>query len=252
MLTRAILRRPGAAFAAGLTKADLGAPELSAMLAQHEAYAAALAALGLEIELLEPLPDYPDAYFVEDVAVIIPELAVVCRPGAPSRRGEADEINFVLARHRPVANLTGTATLEGGDVLIVDKQVIVGLSSRTNPEGAEQLGRLLAPHGYALRTAPVAGGLHLKSSVTQVSKGTLLATEAFAGLPALDGFTVLTAAPGEEFAANTLLLNGTLLMPAGAPKTMGKLKALGVPIVALEISEARKMDGGLTCMSLRL
>jgi len=252
MLTRAILRRPGPAFAAGLTKAALGAPDLSAMLAQHEAYAAALAALGLEIELLEPLPHFPDSYFVEDVAVIIPELAVVCRPGAPSRRGEADEINFELARHRPVANLTGTATLEGGDVMIVGKQLFVGLSSRTNQEGAEQLGRLLAPHGYELRTAPVVGGLHLKSSVTQVGPGTLLATEAFAGLPALDGYTVLTAAADEEFAANTLLVNGTLLVPAGAPKTLRKLEGLGVPIVALEIGEARKMDGGLTCMSLRL
>ena len=252
MFTRAILRRPGPDFASGLTTSALGPAELPAMLAQHAAYAAALSRLGLQLELLDPLPGFPDAYFVEDVAVIVPELAIVGRPGAPSRRGEADAINFVLAKHRPVANLTGDATLDGGDVLVVDKRVWVGRSSRTNQEGIAQLTALLAPHGYEVRKAEVPDGLHFKSSVTYVGNGTLLATEAFASLPALEGCAVITAARGEEFAANTLFVNGTLLVPAGAPETRQKLDALGVPIVALEISEVRKMDGGLTCMSLRL
>jgi len=252
MLTRAILRRPGPDFAAGLTTSALGAPALSTMLAQHAAYAGALARLGLQIELLDPLPGFPDAYFVEDVAVIVPELAIVTRPGAPSRRGEAGEINFVLARHRPVANVTGDATLEGGDVLVLGKRVWVGLSSRTNQQGASQLRRLLEPHGYEVRTEEVPGGLHFKSSVTHLGEGRMLTTEAFADLPALADCERVVVEPGEEFAANCLFVNGTLLVPAGAPKTRRKLDALGLPIVELDVSEARKMDGGLTCMSLRL
>src|SRR5438067_5365108 len=155
VLTRAILRRPGPDFAAGLTTAGLGTPDLAIMLAQHAAYADALRALGLEIEVLDALPGFPDAYFVEDVAVVVPELAVVTRPGAPSRLGEADAIVAALARYRPVARLSPPGTLDGGDVLVAGGTVFIGLSSRTNERGAAQLARLLEPHGYRSRTVPV-------------------------------------------------------------------------------------------------
>src|SRR5207302_3252874 len=139
VLTRAILRRPGADFAAGITTAGLGVPDHARMLVQHAAYATTLRALGLAVDVLEPLSGFPDAYFVEDVAVIVPELAVIARPGATSRRGETDAIVPVLASHREVVRLEQPATLDGGDVLVADRAVFVGLSARTNAEGAAQL-----------------------------------------------------------------------------------------------------------------
>ena len=252
MLTRAILRRPGPDFAAGLTTAGLGTPDPSRMLAQHAAYADALRALGLEIEVLDPLPGFPDAYFVEDVAVVVPELAVVARPGAPSRRGEAEAIVPVLARHRELARLEQPATLDGGDVLIAGRTVFIGLSARTNEAGAEQLARLLEPHGYRSQTVPVAAGLHLKSSVSWLGGETLLVNKRAADRPELRVFRRIVVDATEEAACNTLLVNGTLLTPAGFPETRRQLDETGLPVVELDLTEPRKMDGGLTCMSLRL
>ena len=248
---RALCRRPGPDFADGLTTAGLGRPDFDRMLAQHDAYVAALRALGLEVEVLEALPGFPDAYFVEDAALVFPGLAVVTRPGAPSRRDEAEALAPALARHRPLARLEAPATLDGGDVLVVGRQVFVGLSDRTNPEGAAQLARLLAPHGYAVVPVPVAAGLHFKSSVNWVGGDTLLLTAAFAGREELAGFRRLVMDPAEAYAANTLWINGTLLTPSGFPRTRALLETLGLPIVELDMGETRKMDGGLTCLSLR-
>lgn len=251
MFTRALLRSPGPDFADGLTTAELGRPTLAAMEAQHRAYAATLAELGLEVELLPALPGYPDAYFVEDGAVVVPELAVITRPGAPSRRGEEESLAPALAQHRPLARITEPGTLDGGDVLIVDKELFVGLSDRTNREGAEQLGALLAPHGYRLHCVPVGAGLHLKSSVNYVGEGALLMTAALAEREAFAPFRRLVVEEADAYATNTLLINGTLLTPAGFPRVRALLEPLGLPIRELDTSEARKMDGGLTCLSLR-
>jgi dimethylargininase len=252
VLTRAILRRPGPDFAAGITTATLGAPDPSRMLAQHGAYADALRAAGLEVEVLGALPGFPDAYFVEDVAVVVPELAVVARPGATSRRGEADEIVPVLARHRPLARLEHPATLDGGDVLIVGRTVYIGVSARTNHEGAEQLAHLLAPHGYRSQMIPVASGLHLKSSVSWVGGETLLLSARFADRPEFRASRRIVVDGADEAACNALLINGTLFTPAGFPNVRRRLEAAGLAVIELDVSEARKMDGGLTCMSLRL
>jgi len=252
VLTRAILRRPGADLAAGITTSCLGAPDLALMLAQHAAYAATLRALGLAIDVLEPLPGFPDAYFVEDVAVVVPELAVIARPGASTRQEETGPIVPVLAAHREVARLEAPATLDGGDVLVVDREVFVGLSARTNAEGAAQLGRLLEPHRYRTRTVPVGAGFHLKSSVSWLGGETLLVSERFANAPELRGYRCIPVDAGDEAACNTLLVNGTLLVPAGFAAARRKVEQAGLPIVELDVSEARKMDGGLSCMSLRL
>jgi len=252
VLTRAILRRPGPDFATGLTTAGFGEPDPLRMLAQHAAYASALRALGLEVEVLDPLPGFPDAYFIEDVAVVVPELAVVARPGAASRRGEADAIVPVLARYRELARLEHPATLDGGDVLVAGRTIFIGLSARTNEVGAEQLARLLEPRGYRSRTVPVATGLHLKSSVSWLGAETLLVSERFADLPELRAFRRIVVDETEEPACNTLLVNGTVLTPAGFPRARRQLDETGLPVVELELTEARKMDGGITCMSLRL
>ncbi|HEY6907949.1 MAG TPA: arginine deiminase family protein [Myxococcales bacterium] len=252
MLTWAIVRRPGPDFARGLTTAALGEPDAARMLAQHAAYADALRALGLEVEVLDPLPGFPDAYFVEDVAVVVPELAVVARPGAPSRLGEAEAIVPALGRHRELARLEAPATLEGGDVLVAGRTVFIGLSARTNAEGAAQLARLLEPHGYRCRTVPVAAGLHLKSSVSWLGGDLLLLAGRFADRPEFRAFRRIVLDAAEEPACNTLLVNGTLLTPAGFPEARRQLEDARLPIAELDVSEVRKMDGGLTCLSLRL
>lgn len=251
MFSRAIVRRPGADFCQGITTQAPSSADYAAMRRQHEAYVAVLESLGLRVDVLEPLPGYPDAYFVEDAAVVTPGLAVITRPGARARRGEVPSVEAALAPHRPLARIEPPGTLDGGDVLVADRHVFVGLSGRTNREGAAQLGRLLEGRGYTWEPVPVGAGLHLKSGVNWLDDGVLLATEAFASMEAFSGYRLVTVTPAEAYAANTLWINGCLLTPAGYPDTLRKLESLGMRVLPLDVSEARAMDGGLTCMSLR-
>ncbi|MBN2200259.1 MAG: amidinotransferase [Candidatus Aminicenantes bacterium] len=250
-LTRAIVRLPGENFGQGLTTAGLGAPDFRTMLGQHAAYVRALENLGLEVLTLEPQSLFPDAHFVEDTAVVLPELAVIARPGAPSRRGEEETIEPVLRRFRPVARIREPGTLDGGDVLVAGRRIFCGLSARTNEEGARQLGALVMDRGYSLTTVPVASGLHLKSGVSHLGGERLLLTRGMAGCGLFRSFENIEVDPSEEFAANALFCNGSLVVPAGAARTRRKLEKLGMPLVVLDVSEARKMDGGLTCLSIR-
>jgi dimethylargininase len=251
MFTRAIVRKPGPDFGLGLTTADLGPPSYPLILEQHAAYVAALRRLGLEIVVLEPAPGFPDAYFVEDPAVVTPEAAVIANPGAPSRRGEENTLEPVLARFRRTVRIQAPATLDGGDVLAAGGRYFVGLSERTNAGGARALGRILEEQGISWTGVPVGAGLHLKSGVNSLGGNALVLNEALAGQAAFAGFDRIVLDPGDEYAANTLWINGHLLMPAGFPRARRKLEALGLPVHELEVSEVRKMDGGLTCMSLR-
>ena len=251
MFTQAITRTPGKDFARGLTTADLGRPDIATMRRQHRAYVETLEGLGLAVETLPPLEGYPDAYFVEDAAIMTPEVAIVTRPGAMARRGEERAIEASVTRHRRVAHIEPPGTIEGGDVLFVGKRVYVGLSARTNRAGIEQLRAILAPHGYSVQGVPVKAGLHLKSSVSQVGPDTLLLGPPLAACDAWDGLRRLRVPLEEAYAANALLINDHLLLPSGYPATRELLESLGMPIIELDSSEARKMDGGLSCMSLR-
>lgn len=251
MFTHAITRLPGENFADGITTSTLGRPGYPLILEQHRAYRQALQDLGLEVILLPAEPGFPDAYFVEDPAIVTPGLAVICNPGAVSRRGEGITLEPVLKGYRPVAHILPPGTLEGGDVLCVEDHFFIGLSERTNQEGAAQLTALLEPSGYTCSTIPVAAGLHLKSGVNYVGSNTLLVTSSLADHPAFTRYQKILIDPEEEYAANTLLVNGTLLTPRGFPKTRAELARLGKPVIELDVSEVQKMDGGLTCMSLR-
>jgi dimethylargininase len=251
MFTHAITRLPGENFAEGLTTSTLGPPIYELILEQHKAYRQALQSLGLEVILLPLEPDYPDAYFVEDPAIITPSIAIITRPGAPSRQGEETTLEPVLKQFKPVVHIHSPGTVEGGDVLCVEDQFFIGLSSRTNKEGAFQLSSLLEAAGYTAITVPISSGLHLKSSVNYVGKNTLLVTGSIADHPVFTEYEKILLDPDEEYAANTLLVNDTLLMPKGFPKTHDKLTSLGMTVIELDVSEVQKMDGGLTCMSLR-
>ena len=251
MFSHAITRRPGPDLARGLTTADLGPPDSSRALVQHTAYVAALRDLGLAVTELPALPGHADACFVEDTAVVVPELAVVTRPGAPSRRGETASVAAVLAEHRELATITPPGTVDGGDVLVADRTCWIGISGRTNASGAEQLASLLGARGYACRLVPVTGGLHLKSHANHVGDRTLLLAESWSARTEFADWSRITVPAAETYACNTLLVNGTLLVPAGYRDTARLLAGLGLPMLALDTSEIRKLDGGLTCLSLR-
>ncbi len=251
MITNAITRKPGFNCAAGMTTADLGQPDYQHLCGQHRTYIDALLTLGLDVVTLDPLLDFPDAYFVEDVAVVTPELAVITRPGAPSRRGETAAMKPILGQYKPLACIEAPGLLEGGDVAIIGKHVFIGLSERTNEAGAVQLGRFLEPQGYSWSTIPVGEGLHLKSSVNVIGDNTLLLTADFAGRPEFEAYEQIVVDEDEAYGANCLEINGTVLMAAGFPGLRAKLERLERPIIELNMSECEKMDGGLTCLSLR-
>lgn len=252
MYNHAITRLPGENFADGLTTSHLGRPSFPLILQQHQAYVQALRSLALEVIVLPAEPAYPDAYFVEDPAIVTFKLAVITRPGAPSRQGEEITLELVLKQYRPVVHIIPPGTVEGGDILCIGNHFFIGLSERTNREGADQLATLLAAAGHTSETVPVASGLHLKSSVNYVGKGALLVTKSLADYPGFTKYEKILLDADEEYAANTLWVNDCLLMPKSFPKTHAKLARLGMTIIELNVSEVQKMDGGLTCMSLRL
>jgi len=251
MFTHAITRKPGKNFAQGITTSDLETPNYKLMVKQHGAYIQALKSLGLEVIVLDPEPDFPDAYFVEDTAVVTPDVAVITNPGAEDRKGEEDTIEPLLSKHRKTIYVKPPGTLDGGDVLMVDTHFFIGISERSNMEGAEQLGRILEKYGNSWAAVPVNSGLHLKTCVNFVGNNTLLITEDFADLNEFKGFDKIILNKEEESAANTLFINDCLIIPKGFPDTRKKLATLGLDIIELDVSEACKMDGGLTCMSIR-
>lgn len=248
--TQAIVRRPADSCGAGLTTAQLGAPDFVRTLAQFDAYCDALRARDVELIELPALDGFPDAHFVEDVAVVTPEFAIVTRPGAPERRGEIDAIAAPLGAHRPLLPMAD-GRLDGGDVMLVGKRFYIGLSSRTDAAGIAAFKTLAAPHGYTVEAIGVGGGLHLKSVVNALGDDVLLVTRDLADHPAFAHLRRIEVDEADAYACNTLHVNGALLTPAGYPRVHEALDALGLPLLMLDTSEFRKMDGGLTCLSLR-
>jgi dimethylargininase len=247
----AITRLPAQTFDRGITTAKLGPPSYESVLKQHRAYTEALKSIGLKVIELEPLSEYPDAHFVEDTAVVTSEMAIITNPGAPSRQGEEKSIAAVLAQYRPLEHIQAPGTVDGGDVLMIDNHYLIGISQRTNPQGAEQMGRILDRQGKTHATVAVGAALHFKSSVNYAGKNTVLVTPDVAEHEALAAYEKIIIDPKESYAANTLWINDYLLIPRGFPNTKTKLKALGLPIIELDVSEMQKMDGGLTCLSIR-
>ena len=252
MFTHALARKPGPNFSMGLTTSLLGKPSYTLIKKQHDAYVEALGKRGLDVMLLDPQPDYPDAYFVEDTAVVTADVAVITIPGAISRQGEQTSIEPVLSRFRKIEKIQAPGTVDGGDVLMAAQRFFIGISDRTNTEGARQLGAILESYGYRWDTISVGEGLHLKSSVNFVGENTLILTPPFQNLNLFDSFDKIVLDEAEAYAANTLWVNDALIMPAGFPAAKDKLSKMGLPIIELDVSEVAKMDGGLTCLSLRL
>ncbi|HXA48569.1 MAG TPA: amidinotransferase [Burkholderiaceae bacterium] len=252
--SNAILRVPAASCANGLTTADLGAPDPQQTRAQFNAYVNILSDLGLTVTVLPADPAFPDGHFVEDTAVVTSEFAIITHPGAVSREGEIATIEPVLARYRQIERIGAdtSARMDGGDVLMVEKCFFVGRSARTNTEGIKEFAAIVEKYGYRVDVIDVSAGLHLKSIVNYVGCNTLLLDDAFASHPAFAEFDHLIVKAEEVYAGNTLWINDTLITPEGYPDTFEKLSRLGLNMITTPTSELKKMDGGLTCLSLRL
>ncbi len=205
-----------------------------------------LAHLGCEVLRLPALDEHPDSVFVDDTAVVLDELAVITRPGAESRRGEVGSIAEALAPWRRLVWLEEPCTLDGGDVLRVDKTLYVGRSRRTNEDGIRRLAREAEPLGYRVKPVDVSDCLHLKAAVGPVAPGAVLLNPARVDSGDFDGLVTLEVAPDEPDAANTLLLGGHILLPKGQPKTVGILDSLGVPIIEVDLGELTKAESGLS------
>ncbi len=218
--------------------------------AQHDDYRAALASLGCRVVTLAAEPDFPDAVFVEDVAVVVDEVAVMTRPGAPSRRAEGARVADALSPFRPLLHIDAPGMLDGGDVLRIDRDVFVGRSQRSNDAGIAQLRTLLAPFGYTVHAVQTRDCLHLKSAVTQVAERTVLLQSAWVDRAAFDVYDVVEIDPGEPHAANVLRIGETLLMPSCFPRTHQRLEVAGLRVVVVDVSELQKAEGAVTCCSI--
>jgi dimethylargininase len=225
-----------------------GRVDVARAIAQHAAYERALAAAGLEVRRLAALDGFPDAVFVEDTALLLGAHAVILRPGATSRAGETRSTAEGLADSFTVHRL-GAGHVDGGDVLRIGRRLYVGLSSRTDEAGLRALAAAVAPLGYDVVPVPVAGGLHLKSAATCVA-GVLLHNPDWVSAARFADVEPVAVAPGEAYGGNVLLAGATLLAAADGPRTAEILAARGFDVVALDISEMRKADAALTCMSL--
>ena len=219
---------------------------------QHQRYAAELRALGCELQWLPPLPAHADGVFVEDTAVLVPELAVITRPGVASRRGEVESVAASLTRHLPVTRLSEPATLEGGDVLRIGHSLYVGISGRSNAAGVAQLGAALAPLGYSVRAVPLSGCLHLKSACTFIPPEVLLVNPAWVDPQLFAATAPLAVDADEPYAANTLTVGGVTLVSSAYPRTQQRLEQAGIATRALEVDELHKAEAALTCMSIML
>ncbi|HTX73145.1 MAG TPA: arginine deiminase family protein [Rectinemataceae bacterium] len=253
MFKHAIVRRPAASLVRGITsRPELGKPDYSRALRQHDAYIAALESCGLSVEVLDADERFPDSCFVEDVAVCTGRFAMITRPGADSRRDETVSILPVLARHfNELVSVSEPGTLEGGDVMMVGDRFFVGLSDRTNAEGAGQLISALERHGYEGMTVPLSSVLHLKTGLAYLEDGILLVAGEFVQDPLFREFTRIEVRPEEDYAANCIRVNERVLVPAGFPATSGRIRDAGLNVLEVDTGEFRKLDGGLSCLSLR-
>ncbi len=217
---------------------------------QHRGYREALTGLGAEVRELGVLDEHPDSCFVEDTALVLDEVAVITRPALEVRRGEVESVAEALRRERELLRVEAPATIEGGDILLVEKTLFVGRTSRSNREGREALATLLEPFGYEVRGVSTPGCLHLKSAVTRIGSRTLLVNPAWIDTEPLAGLELVEVDPSEPSGANTVWTGDAILMPASYPRTTGRLEERGLRVTTVDLSEFQKAEGATTCLSL--
>ena len=255
MFTKAIVRPPCENFADGLTGVDLGKPDFELALAQHDAYCRTLEDCGLSLTRLPPDERYPDSTFVEDTAVLTARGMVMTQPGADSRLGEIDDVDAVLHDLFPrVYAIHNEGRLDGGDVCEAGDHFFIGVSRRTNEAGAAQLTEFLDAMGYGATLIDIrslGNILHLKSGLAYLGGNRLAVIDELRDLKQFSGYDRVAVEPAEAYAANCLVVNDRVLIASGFPRLQDRLEKLGYKTIALDMSEFQKMDGGLSCLSLR-
>jgi dimethylargininase len=233
-----------------LTFLDREPIDVERAAAQHEAYERCLESLGCRVMQVEPAPTLPDSVFVEDTAIVLEALAVITRPGAPSRRTETENVARALRRHRAVRFLESPATLDGGDVLLIGRTLYVGRSRRTNDRGIAQLRELVEPIGYTIVPTSFRDCLHLKSAATSIGDRTILYNPDWVDASCFGDIETIAVDENEPAAANALRLDGTVVMSSSHPRTRVLLESRGFHVVTVESSELEKAEGGVTCCSI--
>jgi dimethylargininase len=255
LFRHAVVRQPGANFAEGLTTSHFGTPDVALALAQHEAYCRALEACGLELVHLPADLGYPDSTFVEDTAILTNHSAILARPGAASRLGEVAGIRSAIQDYYSVVHeIEPPGTLDGGDICEAGSHFFIGISHRTNEDGARQLSRFLSADGFTSSTVDIRDVdsiLHLKSGIAHLDSKDLIVMQELARRDEFTGYDLIRVPAEESYACNCVRVNDHVLIPSGFHQLQSELSRRGYRPLALEMSEFRKMDGGLSCLSLR-
>ena len=255
MFRNVIVRRPCRALVEGITSnPQLGKPDYELALRQHDSYIAALKRCGVHVTVLPADERYPASCFVEAPAVITRKCAIITNPGAPSRNGEKDEIIGAIREFFPegkIEYITAPGTLEGGDVMMVGDHFYVGRSARTNAEGIRQFIEILEKHGLSGSEVSLEEVLHLKTGVNYLENGNMLVSGEFVDKPEFAKYNRIEIPEAEAYAANCIWVNGTVIVPEGFPAVEKAVREAGYPVLLVDTSEFRKLDGGLSCLSLR-
>ncbi|TQV80015.1 dimethylarginine dimethylaminohydrolase family protein [Aliikangiella coralliicola] len=252
MFTKAIVRTPCKAMIEGITTANLGTPDYQKALQQHADYIAALQECGLSVTVLPADENFPDSTFVEDTALMTPHCAIITNPGAPSRTAETHSIKAVVADfYDQVELIEAPGTVEAGDIMMVGDHYYIGLSERTNQQGADQMIAILKRYGMTGSTVTMSEMLHLKTGLGYLENNYLLACGEFLKKAEFQQYNILEVEQEEAYAANSVWVNNVVLTPAGFPKTHQLIQSAGYEIRIVDVSEFQKIDGGLSCLSLR-
>lgn len=252
MFKNTIVKIPSESYVNGLTTSDLGRPNLEIALEQHQAYIEALKKCGTKVTILTGNIEYPDSTFVEDTAVLTPNFAVISNPGALSRNGEIHDMEPVIKSfYETIYYIKAPGTLDGGDILQIEDHFYIGISARTNHDGAEQLKQILESEGYKGTIIELEKFFHLKTGITYLGNQTIVVAGEFIDHPEFNKYQKIVVPPEEEYAANCIRVNDYVIIPAGYPVTKQKINDAGYQTIELGMSEFRKLDGGLSCLSLR-
>lgn len=252
--SHAIVKVPCRNLVNGITSSNSGIPDFEKAFKQHKAYCDALIKCGLEVTVLDADNNFPDSTFIEDVALLTPNCAVITNPFAPSRKDETIGLKDVLSAfyfNEQIEKINHPGTVDAGDIMMVGSHFYIGLSARTNREGAEQMTAILNKYGMTASTIAVKNVLHLKTGISYLENNNLLVSSGFISDPELQKFNLMQVSNSESYAANCLWINGTVLVPGGYQAVKNKIEKAGYPTIEIDMSEFQKVDGGLTCLSLR-
>lgn len=253
MFTKAIVRKPSKNLASGITTANLGLPDYTKALVQHRNYIKALQECGLKVIVMEADDDYPDSTFIEDAALLTSKCAIIMRPGAKSRRGEIKAVEKLLRDHfSNIEVISDPGTIEAGDIMMVGQHFYIGLSARTNKAGADQLIEILFKYGMTGSKVNLIEMLHLKTGLSYLEKNNLVITGEFLNLKEFEKFNQLKIEEEEGYAANCIWVNKNVIIPKGFPNSKMVIEQAGYTTIEIDVSEFQKLDGGLSCLSLRV